>query len=139
MKLLITGGAGFVGARLARTLLARATLAGRPIGQLVLADQAGAPPDLLADRRVQERVGPLLAQCAALRDEDFDGVFHLASAVSGECEADFDMKLLSALNQEGTTIIQVTHDTRVADFSRRVVELADGWLTADRGVTSPKD
>ncbi len=42
------------------------------------------------------------------------------------------MKLLSALNQEGTTIIQVTHDTRVADFSRRVVELADGWLTGDR-------
>ncbi len=42
------------------------------------------------------------------------------------------MKLLSALNQEGTTIIQVTHDHRVADFSRRVVELADGWLTADR-------
>ncbi len=42
------------------------------------------------------------------------------------------MKLLSALNHEGTTIIQVTHDTRVADFGRRVVELADGWLTADR-------
>ena len=42
------------------------------------------------------------------------------------------MKLLSALNQEGTTIIQVTHDTRVAEFGRRVVELADGWLTADR-------
>jgi ABC-type lipoprotein export system ATPase subunit len=42
------------------------------------------------------------------------------------------MKLLSTLNQEGTTIIQVTHDTRVAAFGRRVVELADGWLTADR-------
>jgi len=42
------------------------------------------------------------------------------------------MKLLSALNQEGTTIIQVTHDTRVAAFGRRVVELADGWLRADR-------
>ena len=98
MKLLITGGAGFVGARLARTLLARGTLAGRPIGQLVLADQAGAPPDLLADPRVQERVGPLLAQCAALRDEDFDGVFHLASAVSGECEADFDLGMRSNLD-----------------------------------------
>jgi ABC-type lipoprotein export system ATPase subunit len=45
------------------------------------------------------------------------------------------MKLLSALNQEGTTIIQVTHDTRVADFSRRVVELADGWLKADHPMT----
>jgi ABC-type lipoprotein export system ATPase subunit len=46
------------------------------------------------------------------------------------------MKLLSALNQEGTTIVQVTHDTRVADFGRRVVELADGWLTADRPTKS---
>ncbi len=45
------------------------------------------------------------------------------------------MKLMSALNQEGTTIIQVTHDTRVAEFSRRVVELADGWLTTDRATT----
>jgi putative ABC transport system ATP-binding protein len=42
------------------------------------------------------------------------------------------MKLLSALNQDGTTVIQVTHDTRVAGFGRRVIELADGWLTADR-------
>ena len=45
------------------------------------------------------------------------------------------MKLLTQLNQDGTTIIQVTHDTRVADFGRRVVELADGWLTADRTLT----
>jgi nucleoside-diphosphate-sugar epimerase len=98
MKILITGGAGFVGARLARTLLARGTLGGRALGQVVLADQAGAPADLLADPRVQERVGPLLAHCAALRDEDFDGVFHLASAVSGECEADFDLGLRSNLD-----------------------------------------
>jgi len=37
MKLLITGGAGFVGARLARTLLERGTLAGQAISTLVLA------------------------------------------------------------------------------------------------------
>jgi ABC-type lipoprotein export system ATPase subunit len=42
------------------------------------------------------------------------------------------MKLLCQLNADGTTIIQVTHDHRVADFGRRVVELADGWMTADR-------
>ena len=38
MHILITGGAGFIGARLARTLLARGTLAGRKIDRLVLAD-----------------------------------------------------------------------------------------------------
>ena len=39
MRLLITGGAGFVGARLARTLLARGRLDGRTIESLVIADQ----------------------------------------------------------------------------------------------------
>jgi nucleoside-diphosphate-sugar epimerase len=98
MKLLITGGGGFVGARLARTLLARGSLAGQPIDQMVLADQASPPADLLADRRVSARVGPLLDQCAALADEAFDGAFHLASAVSGECEADFDLGMRSNLD-----------------------------------------
>jgi nucleoside-diphosphate-sugar epimerase len=98
MKILITGGAGFIGTRLARSLLARGTLAGRPLAQLVLVDQAEAAPALQADPRVQARVGPLLAHCEALREEAFDGVFHLASAVSGECEADFDLGLRSNLD-----------------------------------------
>ena len=98
MKILITGGAGFVGARLARTLLAQGSLAGRRIEQIVLADQALAPADLLADARVQARLGPLLTQCDSLRREAFDGVFHLASAVSGECEADFELGLRANLD-----------------------------------------
>jgi nucleoside-diphosphate-sugar epimerase len=98
MKLLITGGGGFVGARLARTLLARGQLGGQEIRTLVLADQVAAPPDLLADPRVQGRTGTLLSQCEALRHEPFDGVFHLASAVSGECELDFDLGMRSNLD-----------------------------------------
>lgn len=101
MKILITGGAGFVGARLARTLLARGTLAGTPIRCIVLSDQFALGPhlaDLAADPRVLARTSALLAQCEALRDEAFDGVFHLASAVSGECEADFELGLRSNLD-----------------------------------------
>ena len=66
MKLLITGGAGFLGARLARTLLAKGELAGKRLTQVVLADQFPAPPDLAADPRVEVLTGPLLDQCAGL-------------------------------------------------------------------------
>ena len=98
MKLLITGGGGFVGSRLASALLARGQLAGQKIQSVVLADQVAPRPELLADARVQARTGPLLAQCAQFREEAFDGVFHLASAVSGECEADFELGLRSNLD-----------------------------------------
>ena len=121
MKLLITGGAGFVGARLARTLLQRGTLGGRPLTQLVLADQVQAPADLLADARVQSRVAPLLATCESLREEGFDGVFHLASAVSGECEADFDLGMRSNLDSTRALLEALRHRTQSGAAPTRLV------------------
>ena len=121
MKILITGGAGFVGARLARTLLQRGMLQGQAITTLVLADQAPAPADLAADARVQVRVGPLLAHCEALRDEAFDGAFHLASAVSGECEADFDLGLRSNLDSTRALLDALRHRVNQGDAPARLV------------------
>lgn len=109
MNLLITGAAGFLGARLARTLLARGTLGSRTIQRLVLTDLLDPPADLLADARVEVRTGPLLAQTAALRDETFDGVFHLASAVSGECELDFDLGMASNLDSTRALLDALRH------------------------------
>ena len=62
MKLLITGGGGFLGARLARELLRQGQLAGGRITELAIADLVAPPPDLLADARVKSHVGKMLDQ-----------------------------------------------------------------------------
>lgn len=41
------------------------------------------------------------------------------------------MDLLKELNEEGTTIIQVTHDERWAQYGNRIVELRDGWIVGE--------
>ena len=121
MKVLITGGGGFVGDRLARALLARGTLAGREIAKVVLTDIAPPRADLLADARVEARTGPLLAQTDALRDERFDGVFHLASAVSGECEADFELGLRSNLDSTRALLDAIRFSVNAGGVAPRFV------------------
>ncbi|MEN9765406.1 MAG: hypothetical protein RL397_1361 [Pseudomonadota bacterium] len=105
MHVLITGGSGFLGLRLARTLLQQESLslAGAPsraLGQLTLTDRVAPPPDLLTDPRVVAHAGDLLTllQDAALPTVDVDLIVHLAAAVSAECEADFDLGMRSNLD-----------------------------------------
>ncbi len=76
VNVVITGGAGFVGSRLARELLAAGSLGAagaeaRPVSQVTLVDKAAAPPDLAADQRVttiQGDLGELLEPGRAGRD-----------------------------------------------------------------------
>ncbi|MGE0497327.1 MAG: D-erythronate dehydrogenase [Ramlibacter sp.] len=104
MHILITGGSGFLGARLARTLLAQNTLSlrgapARAIGRITLADRVAPPDDLRADARVAFITGDLLdlIDGKQVPAAGTDAVFHLAAAVSGECEADFDLGMRSNL------------------------------------------
>ena len=47
------------------------------------------------------------------------------------------MDLLKKLNDEGTTIIQVTHNEAWAAYGNRIIQLADGWIV-DGGAQATK-
>jgi nucleoside-diphosphate-sugar epimerase len=101
LKVVITGGTGFIGQRLAQALLQRASLTGpggtpEPIDELLLFDVAvPAERPRWADERVVLRAGDIAdaATVRALIDRDDISVFHLASVVSGGGEQDFDLAL----------------------------------------------
>lgn len=40
------------------------------------------------------------------------------------------MDMFKKLNDEGTTIIQVTHNERNAEYGNRIINIADGWITS---------
>lgn len=107
MKVFITGGGGFLGHRLARTLLERGTLTGpdgkaAPITQIKLLDTAF-PPEV--DSRLQCVKGDLSAPgvIAASLEPDTASVFHLAAVVSAGAEADFELGM--RVNLDGTRIL----------------------------------
>ena len=96
MKVLITGGAGFLGQRLARKLLATGTLKNasgqdEKIERLVLLDVVPAPA--IDDPRVDILTGDVLDAELLKRaiDSATASIFHLAAVVSSQAEADFDL------------------------------------------------
>lgn len=98
MKILVTGAAGFLGQELTRALLARSQLKGHAIDSLVLTDRMPqSDAAIINDSRVQLHEGDLLDCLPALFEDVFDAVFHLASAVSAECEQDFSLGLRANL------------------------------------------
>ncbi|HJU31179.1 MAG TPA: D-erythronate dehydrogenase [Hyphomicrobiaceae bacterium] len=102
MKILITGGAGMIGRKLAERLARDGALGGKPVSKLTLYDVVpGKVPDG-AKMPVTVATGDLPAPGEAdkLLADHPDVVFHLAAIVSGEAEQDFDKGY--RINMDGT-------------------------------------
>lgn len=110
MRVVITGGCGFLGRRLALRLLARGAVAGpdggeAAIDELVLFDQAPPALPLPEDRRVRLVTGDIAdpGTARALIGPGTTSVFHLAAVVSAEAEADTDLGY--RVNLDGTRAV----------------------------------
>lgn len=106
MRVVITGGAGFLGKKLARRILQQGALAdadgqARPVSELMLFDVGEAKGPGLDDPRVKALAGDI-ANFATVQSivQGADTVFHFAAVVSAGAEADFDLGY--KVNLDGT-------------------------------------
>jgi D-erythronate 2-dehydrogenase len=100
MRIVITGGCGFLGHRIALRLLERSD-----VDELILFDNAPSRLTLPADPRLRVMTGDI-ADRDAMRQVIAPGtnsVFHLAAVVSGEAEADTDLGY--RVNLDGTRAV----------------------------------
>jgi D-erythronate 2-dehydrogenase len=110
MKISITGGAGFLGRKIAARLAHDGRLGEQPITSLTLLDLA-APPKPNATFPVTAIAGDLIDLPKDAIPPGTDVVFHLAAVVSAQAEADYDLG--RRVNLRGTDA--------VVDACRRLV------------------
>src|SRR5580693_4647763 len=109
MRIVITGGCGFLGRRVAMRLLERGSALG-PVDELVLFDNAAPALPLPEDGRIKLVTGDIADRDTVRRLIAPDGpkfgadaVFHLAAIVSGQAEADTDLGY--RVNLDGTRAV----------------------------------
>ena len=136
MKIVITGGGGFIGSKLAKALLARGTLGAAKIARLTLVDQAF-PAGLPEDPRLAALAGDISDAKVAERaiPADTTSIFHLAAVVSGAAEADFDLGM--RVNLQGMRNV-LDQARRICDAAARPPRLVFASSVAAFGGDLPK-
>jgi nucleoside-diphosphate-sugar epimerase len=141
MKVVITGGAGFLGRRLVTKLLERGTLANldgaaTPIDTLVVFDAIKPEPPLPDDSRLEVVTGDITdrAGLEQVIDTRTTSVFHFAAVVSAAAEADFDLGM--RVNLAGTLAVldacrrlpqapRLVFTSSIATFGGQLPEVVD--------------
>jgi len=95
MRVLIIGGGGFVGQKIAHRLAERKTMRGQAITHLALAD-LNAPAPMDAPFEVSCHATDIADRSSVntLFETKPDVIFHLAAIVSGQAEAEFDVGMM---------------------------------------------
>ena len=139
MNIVITGGGGFLGSRLAAKLLEQGSLGGNRLARITLLD-AAFPRAMPADPRLKAVSGDV-SDKAVLEEviaPDTDAVFHLAAVVSGQAEAEFDLGM--RVNLDGTRLLlercrqcarppRIVFSSSVAAFGGKLPEVLDDTTT----------
>lgn len=137
MRILIIGGGGFVGQKLANRFADKVTMRGADITHLALADITE-PKAVGADFEVTTHVLDIAErnQVDALISQQWDVIYHLAAIVSAQAEADFvagmrtnffgTFNLFEACRMQINTPV-VVYASSVATFSTDVPQPITDW------------
>ena len=141
MRILILGGGGFIGLKLAKALAARVALRGETVTHLCLADVTettaiDAPFPVtthaidVADRNAVD----------ALMEKGWDSIFHLAAVVSGQAEADFvsglranffgTLNIFESARAHGRKPI-IVYSSSVAAYGGEVPQPIEDWTNTN--------
>ena len=141
VRILILGGGGFIGQKLAMALAKSGTLRGETITHLGLADVTKATK-VDAPFSISTHVIDIASRDAVddLLEKGWDAIFHLAAVVSGQAEADFVSGLranfFGTLNlfesaRAGATQPLIVYSSSVAAYGGEVPQPIEDWTNTN--------
>ncbi|MEW7007728.1 D-erythronate dehydrogenase [Lentilitoribacter sp. EG35] len=93
MKIAILGGSGFIGQKLTKALVEKGELRGEKIKQIALCDMVSPQTDFKAEFPITYKKFDItdIQSVGDVIEDDVDVIYHLASIVSGQAEADLEL------------------------------------------------